>query len=322
MPNRLTRWVGPLVLAALLGSPLASVHASPARAEPVPVALLPWDDLAGRVLGREAASEGPKAFAVTPWGGAFVLDQVHLRVIELDSAGQVASTIPLPADTFDDLELAGGWALLALDRVGGKALLVMDLEGNPVAEVRLEGRGIQNAGLVTALLPRDDGVWLEVQHRYSVKVLDRDLMPCERQVVYGRPIPGGRSLIGALDRRGGVTLRIAPRNARLTAPGASLTSASPIRRIAFLDADARGDVHVVLHQAVFDAAPPYRVLHERYDLVRLDGELREVARWESPWVLSGLDQSVEFRVDDAGRLWQMAFRPEGVSLVRWEGGAP
>jgi len=291
-----------------------------------PWLFLPWDDSVGRIRGNEADSEGPKSFAVKPDGGVLILDQVNLRVIDLDADAELLGYIPLPAATFDDVEQVDGQAVLVLDRLAARALLVLDLAGTPTAEVLLEGRGIDRAGLVTAMLPRSDGVWLEVSHRHSVKVLDRNLQPCTRQIVLGRPVERGRSLHAAKDGQGGVTLRRTLRNQRSTpqaaAPGVTLTGGAPIRRIVGLDEDADGAVYAVLHEAVFAPTTPFRVEREHYHMVVLDAHLQELARLESPWVLTRYDQRVEVRVGPDRRLWQMAFIDDGVVLLRWDWRAP
>jgi hypothetical protein len=320
--NEYVRWLAVIVLGCAVGLVPSLGRAAQASSPGEPWLFLPWDDSVGRVLGDEADSEGPKSFAVKPDGGVLLLDQVNLRVIDLDADGELIRYIDLPAATFDDVEQYDGRAVLALDRLAARTLLVMDLVGTPLAEVALEGRGIDRGGLVTAMLPRSDGVWLEVGHRYSVKVLDRHLQPCTRQIVLGRPVERGRSLVGALDGRGGVTLRRSLRNDRSAAGGVTLTGQAPFRRIVWLDEGADGAVYAVLHEAVFAPTTPFRVQDERYRMVILDARLRELARLVSPWVLTLYDQRVEVRVGPDRRLWQMAFTDEGVLLLRWDWRAP
>jgi hypothetical protein len=97
----------------------------------------------------------------------------------------------------------------------------------------------------------------------------------------------------------------------------TLTGQGPLGRLVWSDVDAAGRVHVVLHEIQRSAASPYRVERERYWLVVLDDRLHELDRVESPWVLTQVDQSVEFRLGPDGRLWQMAFTAEGVKLLDW-----
>lgn len=320
--SKQARWLAVIVLGCAGGLIPSVTRATPSSGQGEPWLFLPWDDSVGRIRGNEADSEGPKSFAVKPDGGVLLLDQVNLRVLDLDADGELIRYIALPAATFDDVEQYDGRAVLVLDRLAARTLLVMDLVGTPLAEVELQGRGIDRSGLVTAMLPRSDGVWLEVSHRYSVKVLDRHLQPCTRQIVMGRPVERGRSLHGALDGRGGVTLRRSLRNDRSAAGAVTLTGQAPFRRIVWLDEDADGAVYAVLHEAVFAPTTPFRVEQERYRMVILDEQLQELARLESPWVLTLYDQRVELRVGPDRRLWQMAFTDDGVLLLRWDWRTP
>ena len=322
MRKHTTRLLLAAMTCATIGLAASQAHVAPAEFPPKPWASLAWDQEVGRIQGNESDSEGPKAFAVDPDGGVLLLDQVNQRILRFDASGARAGEIGLPASTFDDVEQYEGRAVLALDRLVGKRLLVLDPKGAVLVDVAVEGRGIERAGLITAMLPRPDGVWLEVQHRHSVKVLDRDLAPCERQVVVGRPIVNGRSLHAALDDRGGVKLSTRARNERREGGEVTLVAQSPIRRIVWSDADPAGRIHVVLHEAEFATVSPYRVKSERYWMVELDEQLREVQRVASPWVLTEYDQRVEFRVGRDGRLWQMALTPQGVQIVDWGRRAP
>jgi hypothetical protein len=283
---------------------------------------LAWDADAGRRLGDEADSEGPKSFSVKADGGVLILDQVNLRILDFDPRGRALGAFALPATTFDDVGEAGGRYALALDRLVTRTLLVFDLDGTVVTELDLIGHGITNAGLITAMIPRTDGVWLEVSHRYSVRVLDDAMRPCERRIVLGRPIEGGKSLIGALDDHGGVALSIGGRNAAVPLASVKLATELPVRRIVALDADAAGQVLAVVHEAHFSGTTPYRVLDERYRVVRLDDQLRQTWKAFSPWTLTELDQRAEFRLGPDGGAWQMFFSWEGVHVVRWEGVTP
>jgi hypothetical protein len=332
--SKQARWWTVILLACAVWIVPLTAQANPSSSwtpgQGEPWLFLPWDETVGRILGNEADSEGPKSFAVKPDGGVLLLDQVNLRVLDLDADGELIRYIPLPDSTFDDVEQYNGQAVLVLDRLVARTLLVMDLIGTPLAEVVLEGRGIGRSGLVTAMLPRSDGIWLEVGHRHSVKVLDRHLQPCTRQIVLGRPAERGHSLHGALDGRGGITLARTPRNDRPATPAATatatgrvtLTGQAPIRRIVWLDEDTEGAVYAVMHEAVFAPTTPFRVEQERYRMVILDEQLRELARLESPWVLTLYNQRVEIRVGPDRRLWQMAFTDDGVLLLRWDWRTP
>ncbi len=308
---------GAMVVVAAMGCEPVAAPLAPSRAALQAQTFLPWDNAVGRIIGDESASEGPMSFALEQDGGLLVLDQLNRRILDLDASGQVTGTIELPATTFEDVEQYEGWAVLALDRLVGKVLRVMDRQGGLLVEIPIEGRGIERGGSISAMRPRPDGIWLEVDRRYSVRVLDRRLRPCERQVVLGRPIANGQSLRGRLDGEGGALISTGRRTEREATQSVTLVGEAPIERIPLLDVDAIGHVHVVLHEVRRSTSPPFAVERERYLMVLLDEQLGELERRESPWVLTEYDQQVEFRVGREGRLWQMAFSPEGVLLLDW-----
>jgi hypothetical protein len=310
-----------LALAAI-GCDQPTVSVAPTTSALQARTLLPWDTAVGRIFGDESASEGPMSFALEPDGGALVLDQVNQRVLRLDAEGRARGTIELPSATFEDVEQYEGRAVLALDRLVGKVLRVMDREGALLAEVPVEGRGIENGGSITAMLPRPDGVWLEVDHRHSVKLLDRQLQPCERQVILGRPIANGQSLRAELDGNGGVLVSTAGRAEREAAQTAALAAEAPVERILWLDADARGRVHVVMHEVDRATTAPFQPVSQQYLAVVLDEQLHELSRTPIPWTPTEFEQNVEFRVAPDGHLVQMAFTQEGVLLLAWGRGQP
>lgn len=314
-----------IAMAWSLGPP-AFARGAPEAAwrEPGAWMLLPWHAAqgVGRIDGREADSRGPGGFAVAPDGDLFVLDSVNARVQVRGAAGDPLGEIPLTATTFEDIEQMEGRALLLLDRQVGKALLAIDLQGNPLAEVTLDGPGIDRPGLVTAILPRADGVWLEVAHRHCVLVLGPDLAPCARRIRRGRPGPDGESLHGALDRDGSVRIWLSDGISDQAMRETILGATQPVRRIVWLDRDATGEIVAVLDTARVDPTPPFGASDRRYEIVRLDASLHEISRFASPWALTALSQRGEIRVAPDGSVWQLAMSGQGALVLRWEGRAP
>lgn len=326
MTWKLSRGMLPLVW-CLTAAATPAWSTAPAGAEHTPGArpfvYLAWDSDVGRVLGDESDSYGPMSFAVKADGGVLVLDQVNLRILDFDPAGKPLGALPLPSTTFDDVGEAQGRFVLALDRLVTRTLRVMDRDGEVIAELDLVGHGIGNAGLITQLIPRTDGVWVEVSHRHSVRVLDAAMRPCERRVILGRPTPDGRGLQGRLDAdAGGARFTLGRHHGAAPDVEALVKADWPVRRIVQLDATPNGGVLAVLHEAVFSPVSPYRVRDERYRLVRLDPGLREAGLSLSPWTLTELDQRGEVRLGPDGRAWQMFFTFEGVHVVTWEGRTP
>ncbi len=280
---------------------------------PETLLFLAWDEEVGRVSGQESDSWGPMSFAVRSDGGLLVLDQVNLRVLEFDPAGRSLGSIPLPGATFDDIAIMNDRVIVVLDRLVTRTLLVLDSNGAILDELFLPGRGIVNTGNITAMFSGPDGIWLEVANEYSVRVLDRHLRPEPRLIIPGRPASGHRSLNGSLTADGGVTIGFQDRQARRPQNRHNFTPRTdPARRIVHLDADA-----IVWHETLFDSVSPFRVRREGYILVFLDKSGNELDHHFSPWVLTDLDQRVEFRSTSEGDLVQMFFSYDGVFFVKW-----
>lgn len=325
MRIRMKRLLGAILICSGVGwlaFPSNEVRSAEPAVSSSSFAFLRWESKVGRIVGQESDSEGPQSFALKKDGGVLVLDQVNSRILELDPHGNATSSIALPAPTFDDIEVMQDKGVLALDRLGSKVLVVLDFDGHMVQQVQLVGRGITHAGLVTALLPRSDGVWLEVQHRHSVKVLDHNLVSCERQVVMGRPALNGRSLRAVLDGNGAVTVSTGARAERTPIRSISLQGKLPVQRVVWLDMDASGKTHIVLHEARHASTSPYSVLEEQYAWIVLDESFVEIRRTYGPWILTQYDQRVECRLAPDGRMWQMALADDGVRIIDWERGMP
>lgn len=316
----------PLIAVAWSLGPSAIARNVPLAVEREPDAwtLLPWStpEGVGRFDGSEADSRGPGGFAVSPDGVLFVLDSVNARVQVRSEVGVPLGEIPLTVTTFEDIEQVDGRALILLDRHVGQTLLVVDLEGWPLAEVPLDGPGIERPGLVTAILPRADGVWLEVAHSHSVLVLGPDLSPCLRRIRRGRPGLDGESLHGALGPDGSVQLwRTDGLSARATTE-TTLWAELPTRRLVWLDQTYTGEIVAVLETASFAQVSPFGVLEQRYEVVLLDGALVEISRFASHLGLTALSQRGEIRVTPDGSVLQMAMLEQGALVLRWEGNAP
>jgi len=149
------------------------------------------------------------ALATDDQGNIYVLDQVALRVVHVNRQGQVVKEHPLPAATFTDLAVAPDGHLVLLDRAVRRTVLVVDpLTGNQ-REHSITGTWTpsEKTGLITSLLVQPNGVWLEVDHRYSVQILNAALQPCEHTVRMGRPeLSGVGAYVARLNGGYGVTI--------------------------------------------------------------------------------------------------------------------
>ncbi len=161
---------------------------------PAGLALSVAPDALGVARAEESSPEGPGSLAVDAGGRLWVLDAVHARVAVIDKDGTLVASVPLPSDTIEDLALLPSGDLVVLDRLVARRVYVVAPGGAVLADAPVEGAGIDDGGLVTALIADGAGVWLEVQHGEHVRVLDASLAPDPRRTT--RPgLPMGDLLV-------------------------------------------------------------------------------------------------------------------------------
>ena len=272
----------------------------------------------GRLDAQEGASEGPMSFAVYPNGELLVLDQVNFRLVRFDPTGVLLGETPIPASTFQELEIRDGGRIVLLDRLARRSLLVMTDAGSAILEVGVEGDGIPEGGGVTAMLGEDDGIWLEFDHTSRVRVLDQQLQPSVRREVRGRPFSEGANLLGELDHQGGAQLWLEDATTGNVLERTKVNAAGHrIDRIIWLATDEQGNVHGQFH--LMDEGPldPTQISFEQVLGLRFDAALGEIGRFTSPYVIQELEQYREFRVMRDGTTYQMVFEDGGMSILRW-----
>lgn len=300
----------------------AEAGQTPQAAEgPELVLELPWGSggtMLGRIDGNESASVGPFSFTVSPAGDIYILDQVNLRIVKVFADGSWGGDVALPAPRCEDIAVAQDGSIVLLDRLDRKAVFVLDGKTGTVREAGVEGKGIPEGGLVTAMFLENDGVWLEVENAWVVRILDAALLPGDRTVLLGRKFDG-------LD----VTLiakRLPPRGARLwlqeldtgaVAAGKDFGFPYDLERIIFWGRDSRKNIVAVFHLMQQGDQHPYPVVHEAVVGLRLDRNLVETGSFSSPYPAREWMQLKEFEVDPGGAVWQMAFTDAGVKILRW-----
>ena len=310
----------------LLGLVVASMTAGgPARADELPAELVvvaPWGDgdgALGRRGGDESNFEGPLGFTVSPAGALYVLDQVNRRVARWSADGAWLGATPIGSTTFVDLALAPCGELVLLDRLVARVVRVVALDGTVLGEAPVVGEGIPEGGGVTGVFARDDGVWLEYEHRWSVRVLDARFAPVfYRWAVPGRPAGPGELHVGAA-RRASDALDVwtIDRAAGQEVARTTLRFAEPVDRIAGLGRDAAGRLMLAAHVLVEGPAPAYEVEFSGFEVVLLGPELQERARWAAPESQGPWEQWDVFELAADGAVWQSAFTERGVEVRRW-----
>lgn len=286
--------------------------------EPVELMKLEWGsgpNVVGRFDGDEAASFGPSSFAVSVVGDIYVLDRVQARVARFSPAGDLISSVPLPDTTFEDLELTNDGHLLVLDRLVHKTLLIIDEFSGEHRRISVVMDEIPETGGITAILPRPDGIWLEYDNEYSVRVLDENLAPCAHDAVPGRPsATPGRSLHAALDTAGGAPITLLDRE-HLPILRTRVASFHPIERFVWLEDSADGRVYAAYH--VVERGERGDLLSHFIETVIIDRSGQPQTTFVSPYSLTGWDQFIEVRFRPDGTPVQMVFLPDGVTFLEW-----
>jgi hypothetical protein len=201
--------------------------------------------------------------------------------------------------------------LLAVDRLVRRSVVIVDELLGVVAEYPLEGEYIDDSGVVTAIFVRADGLWLEVSHTYSVRILDLNWQPCPRVTVPGRPSNAGPgSLVARLSAASTLQLALVDGTGS-TNWSKELTFADPLERIVWVEDLPDGRTIVVAHTRNGITGK------EELRGTRLDrhGEVDSVGVVPYTVATWYLQRDVRLRLD--GHLVRMWFDESGVHLDDW-----
>lgn len=327
--------------APLRSGPVGSVGAGPPAADPtaapVPGAPAPsgaraegevvvrgrWGSGPGQFGRRreaESSPEGPMALHAGRAGEILILDQVNRRV-ERYKDGARTGTVSMGGDTLQDVAVGAEGRVALLDRFVDKSVQVYGADGKLQNEVGLTGPGVPEPGLVTGVFADEDGVYVEREHGSVVRIADGSgATDPARSELPGRPTRDGTLFITAafLDRAAGtVVVRAFARATQKPAWERSLQLEAPVVQILMLDSDRQGRVYLAASIGHEDPQPPYKIVDESITAVRLGSGGVERGRLRLP-PLPAVEESVRpLSVDDAGDLYVMAPRPEGLEVRRY-----
>lgn len=337
MPTRATRSCAPLVLlaAALLAAigcretpepegtretrdkqAAASLSRGSRTRAATRLFVAPWGTgptSLGRVVPEEGNPEGPMSFVVGGDGTLFVLDQVNARIQVLSPSGEARGAIPLPGDSFQDLELDGQGGFVVLDRLSAASLAFVDAHGQVKREVPLVGPGIREGAAVTAIFRAEDGVWAEVEHASLVRLTDAQGNPDgARATRQGRFAPGGGALRASLVRPSGVEISHLP----TSGPAARrvLAFAHPLSAITSMHVEPTGRIALSAIEYEERPEPPYDILAAHHTLVVLSPQGHEEARVPLP-VQRGPEQTFRpVRSGDDGATYALTCTDAGAEI--------
>lgn len=274
----------------------------------------------GRRREAESSPEGPMALHAGRAGELLILDQVNRRV-ERYKDGARTSSLSMGGDTLQDVAVGAEGRIALLDRFVDKSVQVYGADGKLQNEVGLTGPGIPEPGLVTGVFADDDGVYVEREHGSVVRIADGSgATDPARSELPGRPTRDGTLFIAAalLDRAAGtVVVRAFARATQKPAWERSLQLEAPVVQILMLDSDRQGRVYLAATIGHEDPQPPYKLVDESITAVRLGSGGLERGRLRLP-PLPDVEESVRpLSIDDAGDLYMMAPRPEGLEIRRY-----
>ena len=260
------------------------------------------------------------SFAVDAAGRAWVLDQVNERVQRLDP-DEDPVVWPLPAGHYEDLALLPDGGVAVLDRQVEQRVVVLDADGMPRAAVPLIGAGVPAGGGVTGLFARDDGLWVEVEHRTLVRVADESgRADPDRPTATGRFTADGAALLTAQLQRPDRVILLTRPPAPPDAPATLLTEvafALPVTHVLALDFDGAGRIVLAAALARFDTAPPYAVQEQRAEVVVLTPGGAELGRHPLPPAGSDAGQLRSISVGADGTVYRLRLDEEGATLDSW-----
>jgi len=133
-------------------------------------------DEIGVITPDEANPEGPMSFALSKNEDMYILDQINSRIQVYKNNVRVG-TIPLPADTYDDLDLCPDGKIALLDSLYQKALFIIDRKGEVLNEIPLKGNLIPDPTEVIEIQMVEEGkfagIWVRLDNR-SVRLASLD----------------------------------------------------------------------------------------------------------------------------------------------------
>ena len=124
----------------------------------------------------EANPEGPMSFALGKNEEIFILDQINSRIQVYKNKIRI-ETIPLPTDTYDDLDLCPDRKIVLLDSLNQESLFILNRKGEVLNKIPLKGELIPYPLEATEIQIVEEGkfagIWVALDGR-SVRLASLD----------------------------------------------------------------------------------------------------------------------------------------------------
>lgn len=283
---------------------------------------IPWGDGPGQVgrrLADESAPEGPMSFVVTDDGRLVLLDQVNQRVQVFDP-DQPPTSVALPADTYEDLDLDKDGNLVVIDRLARRSIETFGPDGKLLSSVALQGPGVPDGGGVTGLFSRPDGTWVEVEHQRLVRVADASgRADPDRPELPGRfSADGSRLLLASREGPQAVVILGRPADAPQQAPVliARIGFSLPVWHLTGLESDHLGRIYLGALAVRERPVPPHDALEAHEEIVVLSAAGIELGRARLAAASGPEEQFRSLRLGGDGFLYLLRCAQAGVELRR------
>jgi len=272
----------------------------------------------GRKSPSEGAPEAPMSFAIDGRGRVHVLDQLNTR-IEIFEPGHEPRVVALPSDTFQDIDVDARGRVVAVDRLATQTVAFLDDSGQLDHTVPLDGPGVPEGGAVTALFTREDGTWIEVEHKELVRIADASGEPDpDRPAVAGRFSADGSSLLRAgIEGPSSVRVTSQPASGHGAAMTASLAFPMSVLAVHALESDRQGRIYLAVNLIRESEQAPFDVTDERETVVVLAKDGRELGRVDIAPPQGPEEQFRPIRVGDDGQIYQLVCNETGATIERF-----
>lgn len=274
----------------------------------------------GHDLAQEGAALGPTSFVVDSAGAVHVLDAVNSRVVVFDG-GVARRAVPLPQDTFQDLDFHGGGYVL-LDPFTAGSVAFADATGRVRHEVSLVGEGVTEPGLVSAIFARADGTWAEIGHDYLVRLTDETGAPAEpRTRAEGRFVgAGGRTVEAFAEKPWGARIVRHERGDDLGKNLVQTTFSLPLLSLTGLEGTPDGSVYLGVKLHEDEVIAPFAIKRVEHWIIAYDAAGAEKDRVQVPEQAGPEEMFREMKAGRDGGIYAWTFTDQGVDIYRVYGG--
>jgi hypothetical protein len=275
-------------------------------------------DQLGISIPEEANPEAPTSFAVSDGGSIYILDQLNERIQVFDAAGTRTNTIAIPGPTFSDIDLGLSGRIILLDQWREKAVVFIDATGRLVGSVALFGGGVPDAGGVSDLYSRSDGVWVGYENTL-VRVCDADgKADPDRPAVSGWFSRDGRYLLSAA-KLGDITASLTRKPVgKAKVENFSAFFDLPILYFTLLDTDASGKIYLGANLLAEGVDPPYNLEQAREEVVLFGSAGTELRRLIMPVSTGYAEVNRSLRLAADGTVYQLVIGESGATVRRYD----